>query len=324
MLLISLLACGSPADDTGTPKDSGEETGESGETGETAAPTGDMVLTDANNYAYSGLLDAPSVTTAELTDIHFDWSRLTLDLQCHEVDPVKDIDNIALLAFPYLSEEEVEAGLSAGDLQQVDLGGYVSLEVGDRTDANLTELTFFGTDVDIEKLYAEGSATWLLLLTTGDTVGVGARTLLFLEPRADEDNTEAAFEDDCDILDFTADLTSLTPVRVGPAPWSVAWGGLTTDGQGGSIELGNIDQLTLGVYPGQTPEDLAAAFLDLDRIAAGLWTWDVGGSTSLDLATPTADGTTFPGFDQDGTWILALRCTLCANPAPLFLTVIEP
>ena len=37
-----------------------------------------------------------------------------------------------------------------------------------------------------------------------------------------------------------------------------------------------------------------------------------------------ADGATFPGFDTDATWILALRCGRCANPAPPVLTVITP
>ena len=30
------------------------------------------------------------------------------------------------------------------------------------------------------------------------------------------------------------------------------------------------------------------------------------------------------GFTADGTWILGLTCSTCANPAPLFLTVLEP
>lgn len=324
MVWSRLLACVSP-EESAAPGESGADTAvDSGDPSDSGG--GDLLaLTDANNYRYTGILDGPTIRTAELTDLHIDWSALSLDLQCHGLDPVADIDNLALLPFPYLSEVEVEAGLSAGDLQQADLGGYVSIEVEDRTDVYLSELTFFGTDADIETLYAEGSATWLLVLSTGTTIGVGTRSLLFLEPHADEAATEVIIGDACGILDFDADLGSLTPVpvpRVGP--WNVGWGGLTVDGQGGALERGNIDRLMVGVYPGMTPADLAASFLDLDRIAEGLWTWDVGGSASLDLGTAPMEGGAFPGFDQEGTWILALRCTMCANPAPLFLTVLEP
>jgi hypothetical protein len=30
------------------------------------------------------------------------------------------------------------------------------------------------------------------------------------------------------------------------------------------------------------------------------------------------------GVTPDGTWVLALRCSTCANPAPRFLTLLEP
>mgnify|MGYP005741916403 CR=1 FL=1 len=47
---------------------------------------------------------------------------------------------------------------------------------------------------------------------------------------------------------------------------------------------------------------------------------DRSGTTGFDLATLSG----FTGFSGDGIWILALTCSTCANPAPLFLTVLEP
>ena len=40
--------------------------------------------------------------------------------------------------------------------------------------------------------------------------------------------------------------------------------------------------------------------------------------------TLTRDGEPFTGFTGEGTWILALRCSTCSNPAPPFATVLLP
>ena len=110
--LLALGCAKSPPDSADTPPD-------------TEAPAADadgsVPLSDANNFAYEGVLDAPSLPLAELTDVALDWSGLTTDLRCNALDPVADIDNTALLVFPYLTEEEVEAGLSDDSLDQADL-----------------------------------------------------------------------------------------------------------------------------------------------------------------------------------------------------------
>jgi hypothetical protein len=33
---------------------------------------------------------------------------------------------------------------------------------------------------------------------------------------------------------------------------------------------------------------------------------------------------TWQGIEEEGTWFMALTCTRCPNPAPSFLTVLEP
>ena len=76
----------------------------------------------------------------------------------------------------------------------------------------------------------------------------------------------------------------------------------------------------LGYYAGATVEDLQEQFLDLELIADQTWSIELTGTTGYDLA----EIPDFTGFTTDGTWILALTCSTCANPAPLFLTVLEP
>ena len=50
----------------------------------------------------------------------------------------------------------------------------------------------------------------------------------------------------------------------------------------------------------------------------------MAGELVADLALATGDDGDFTGFTDGGTWVLALMCSSCSNPAPLFLTVVEP
>lgn len=311
MILGLLFACGGDGD----------------ESDDTGTLSGVLTLGDDNNYAYEGTIDGPSFSVAEYTDATIDFSGLTSDLQCHGLDPVADIDNVSLLAFPYLSEEEVEAGLSNDDLQQSDMGAYVAVQPGDATSVLLSEFTFFGTYPEIiEDYWYEGSATWMMLFTTGTTVGVGGRALAFLEPTAGETNTDVVMEPACGILDFSADLTSLTPIPVPKTgPWTLNWSGLTVDGHGNAFDSSAIDSVMVGYYADLSEEDLAADFLDIESLADGLWTEEVPGGTAVALDDLVdGSGAAFTDFSAEGTWILALRCSLCANPAPKFLTLLDP
>ena len=314
-----VLAC-SPGTDRGVDDSGPTPTVPSG------PPPTELALTDANNYAYTGALDVPSVRTAEAVDLHFDWSALTTDMLCHDLDPVADVDNLSMLYFPNLTEAEIEAGMQANALIQVDLGAYVSRAVGDETAANLSEFTFFGTDVDAEQQYVDSPGSYLLLVTSGTTIGVGTRTLTFLDPDPAASLTDVNLVDHCDIVDFDADLGSLDPVRVrAGGPWQLDWSALTRDGQGNAIDLGTIDHLMLGRYEGVSVDQLQANFLDFEQLASQTWSLEIGSGSTADLSTlVTVDGAPFADLSAEGLWFLALRCSLCANPAPVFLTELRP
>ncbi|MFZ5481729.1 MAG: hypothetical protein ACOZNI_33515 [Myxococcota bacterium] len=286
-----------------------------------------VALTDASNYRFEGTLDGPTLTFAEHSVATVTWADLTEDLQCHALDPVTDVDNVAILWFRDLAEADVEQGLADGTLQQVDLTVYLSYEPGDGTSASLEDVTFFGTDADIEAEFAEGSGAWLFLLTTGTTVGAGARMLAFLEPRADEVATERALNDGCAVLDYTVELTSLTPARIREeGPWEVDWSAVETNGVGQDFVTTDVSEVMLAWFADLSLAELEEDFLDLELLADRTWRGEHAGGTSADLAAlvDDADGTPFAGFEGEGTWVLALRCDTCPNPAPLLLTVLEP
>lgn len=305
--------------------------GLAGDTGDTDAPVassdGSVPFTDANNFAYEGVLDAPSFTLAELSNATLDWSALQTDLRCDALDPVVDIDNTSLLVFPYLTELEVEAGLSDDNLDQADLAVYLSYEPGDNTRVGLQDMSFFGTDADIETRFTEGSGTWMMLLTTGTEIAVGARMMAFLAPTAGETKTEFAVTDGCPVLDFTADLESLTRTPVlRDGPWVLDWSALTLDGHGGVFEPTRVDGMMVARFDLSVAE-LQANFLDLETLAVATWRYTLVAGTTLDLGTAAGPSGPFPGFSEGAegdVWAIALTCGTCPNPAPLFLTIVEP
>ena len=104
-----------------------------------------LALVDANNYVFSGSMDITAYEVAERTDITIDWSQLTEDLQTHELDPEVDINTSAIVVFRYMTNDEVETGLSENTLMMVDVALYVFTDVTGRTSVNLSEHTLFGT-----------------------------------------------------------------------------------------------------------------------------------------------------------------------------------
>jgi hypothetical protein len=79
----------------------------------------------------------------------------------------------------------------------------------------------------------------------------------------------------------------------------------------------------VGRYTDLSIEDLQNQFLDIELIADDLWTIELTGGSTANLADLSGD-TPFTDFSAEGTWVVALRCSLCSNPAPLFLSVLAP
>ncbi|MFT4974464.1 MAG: hypothetical protein ACI8S6_000347 [Myxococcota bacterium] len=287
----------------------------------------EVELGDQNNFQYTGVISLTEVAVAAQQDVQFSWPALSKDMQCHGVDPAADIDNIAVMVFPHLSPAEVEDGLTFDTLQQIDMGLYIEALTEGATELPLSALTFYGTDPKILKYTTAGSGTWLALLTSGTQLAVGTRALAFFTPTDGEENTTVSIGDSCDVLDFEADLESLVRVPVNvEGPWPVSWLELTVNGQRAPINLGKIDRVMLARYESLDRAALQGQFLDLELVADDLWMLELSGGAAAELGelTHTRTGAAFSGFTTEGTWLLALRCTTCPNPAPLFLTALHP
>ena len=104
----------------------------------------------------------------------------------------------------------------------------------------------------------------------------------------------------------------------------VDWSALTVNGLGQAATLDDIDTVQVGHYTEHTLEQIEARFIDLESLASSLWVIDNHAGASADLTIATGPQGTFDGVNTSGIWLLALRCSQCYNPAPVFLTVLEP
>jgi hypothetical protein len=290
-----------------------------------------IIIQDANNYQSQSSLSIPTVETASATDLDICWTDAVDDLQCHELDPQADVDNVALLRFLHLSEEEVEERLTAGQLAQSEVDGYLEFNTDHTsTCAKLSSMSFFGTAIDVEEEYMESSDhTYMLLFAEGTTPGVGARTMTFVRPTATSTNTTVAAPTGCGLLEFSADLSSAEALGVPAAgPWVIDWRNITSDGQGNPVVFENIDGVLIGFYEGMTAADLEAQIFDLELLATSLWEIELTGGRTADLAKAKEreSGARFSGFerDEEGLWVLGLMCNTCQNPAPIVLATLQP
>lgn len=300
-------------------------------------------LVDANNYTTNSQLSIPSVEVAADTDISICWSDLSSDLMCHGIEPTEHIDNVAMLRFLHLSEADVEARLTAGELSQSEVSGYLEyLTDAEETCTKLSNMSFLGTPIELDQEFVEGDEhVYMLIFTTGTSPGVGARSMVFVKPTSQSSNREVAAPNGCELLDFEANLRNSEPVRVPRSgPWTVSWRSLKRDGGGNEVPFNQIDKLLLAFYEGRDVSYLEDNIFDIELLATSVWELAIDNEREANLSDArlrpqlaengsagAADASdSFEGFETDaeGVWLLGLFCSKCQNPAPVLLSIVRP
>jgi hypothetical protein len=303
-------------------------------------PKGNVVFLDANNYSSSTSLTIPVVPTAPGADLNVCWDGLMKDLLCHDLVPTtSDIDNVSFLQIPNMTQAQVATSLAVGQLDENRVKVYRDFHVDQTTStcANLSQFKLNTLILDPATDYVVDTTkpvTYMLLFATGTTPGIGSRSMMFLDPTATSTVTSVNAIDACasNVLQFDATFGQPMPIdKMDSTKWHVDWSQITHDSFNVALTTSTFSKLNsvqLGFYQGMAAADLQANFKDIELIATRQYEVAVApGARDVDLANAKLQGGTasFTGFDQtDGVWALAVRCSKCQVPAPVFMTILQP
>jgi len=298
-----------------------------GSSGGGGAPTNGAAMTDTNNYQAQSMMTIPTIQTKAGVDLTLDWSGIQKDLLCHTKQPIL---SVTFAVFKNKTQAALETELSVGVFNTNDVSKYFFLSFDmNTTSTMLTSLKATKTPVDPATDYTESSSTlYLLIFSSSTSVGVGAESMVLLQPSASSSNTTVMAPDACDshVLSFMATLGPALDVP-NTSPYTVDWSKLTKDGFGNLIDFTTIQKVEVGYYQGMKASDLMKNFLDVELDATALYSEAVpGGQKSIGLAgAKTMGGDVFAGFTQtDGVYAMALMCNNCTVPAPIGFTILQP
>ena len=324
----------------GTGSGGASGTGGGGRTGSCSGTT--LIASEAHDYAFSSTLTFPPVKVAPKSDLSFDWSGVSKEFLGHALDTKKDLNIILVLMFK-LTLNDLQTKLNADDIKQSYL---VTLPLqyatdGSGTSAKLHTFTNSGNPSASEILayldpaqYSPASYTYTLMAATGRTLGVGTKMIQFFQVDPNSTNTSVALTSSSTQLTYNVSLHSLTPAAIpaGQAAITLDYNQIATNALGNQFIASNITKVLVGHYD-ETPTELEAKFLDLELIAKKLYRGDSDSRSAnpIDLsdnkvalsALKTDAGEAFSGIDDTGTWLVALQCGGCRNPAPWYLSVLK-
>ncbi len=311
---------------------------------------------EGNNYSFASSLTFSPTTVMPNSNLTFDWSGLTTSFLGHPVDVIEDIDMVSLMMWR-LDQAELQAKLNDDSLAQADLVtpsmfypdllrqarpeemGTSAMLLREGTDefgepAMVSDLTLFMNPLTPEEFmpyfdneaYPPGEHIYTLIAATGTELGRGTHMMHAFTLDPTSTNTEVVLTDQSTALDYTVDLQTLTPTRVpaNTSAISINWRDMMTNALGNEFTPTSIQYVRVSRYL-QTPAELEAQFLDLELIADTSYSAEVPAGTSADLSALTNEaGQPFAGIDGTGTWLLALMCGSCRNPAPWYITTLVP
>jgi hypothetical protein len=294
-----------------------------------------VVATEANNYTFTSTITLPPVTVAPMSNLSFDWGGLSKDFLGRAMNPATEL-GAALMMIWNLPRAEFEAALNADMLYTADLvvSPPLNLPIAGGTSGRLHDFLVNGTAVTPEMFnayfdatkYTPANSTFIIAVQTGVELGRDIRMLQAFNLDAASTVTNVSLTDASTKLTYAANLHDLTitGVPAGSSSLTLDWSQMKTNALGHAFTEGYVTSAVVGHYT-QTPAQLEAGFLDLDRIAVATYRADIEAGSVLDFTSlKDANGAAFPGVDGNGTWLVGLICGNCRNPAPWYMTILAP
>jgi hypothetical protein len=302
-----------------------------------------IMASSANDYAFTSTMKLPLQKAKPKADLTLDWGSVTKDLLGHSLNVKTDINMVMVVPFT-LSQSELEEKLNTDSLTQNDITSGVPLTKrldGNTTTANLFAFDLNGNPVTPEQItpYFDSDAkppasnTYALVAASGQEAGQGIRLLQAFQLDPSSSNTDIKMTDDSVKLTTAADLHSHTPTGMPKGTGAVTfdWGDMKVNGLGREFDPTQITKAFIGHYP-ESSGALEAKMIDLVNITATgvqlqapeLYEKQIEIGTSVDLSTLQTSGSkAFAGIDDTGTWMVALMCGMCRNPAPWYVSILK-
>jgi hypothetical protein len=234
-----------------------------------------------------------------------------------------------------LSLDDLTKKLNNDELPQSDVTAVASLYTRNQvTSGTLFDFTSFGQPIPQStllsyfdaSLFDAAASTYTVIAATGTTAGQGGRMIKALRLDPTSTNTNVVLDANSATLDYEVHLTNLAPLQVpvGDANITLDWSKMQVNAMGNSFAQRSIDHVMVAKYS-LTPQELESRFLDIQSIADDMWSGSIDSGTSVVFSSlNNAAGTAFGGIDGSHTWIVALVCGTCQNPAPWYLSVLTP
>ena len=297
---------------------------------------GTIVAAEANNYAFKSEIMLHPVTVKSMSDLSFDWGGVTKDFLGHPVNAVNDLNSIFVLLVN-LPVAQLETQLDNDTFSQaaVQITPPPLFSPTGQTSGSLFEnFTVGGEAVTLSNAgpyldaatWTPANSTFALVAQTGPNLGSDIRMLQQFQLDDSSSNTSVTLSNSSTTLTYTANLHSAPPTGVpsGVAGLSLDWSQIQTNALGNPFDPTSITSANVGHYK-QSLSQLETQFLDLQTIAEEFYTVDIPSGTTLDFTTlKDSNNNAFTGVTSDGVWLVALQCGNCQNPAPWYLTVLEP
>lgn len=284
------------------------------------APCNECSLSDGQNFRYEVTLDIGHTTLAELENSLVEWPSLGTDYRGNPFDGRTGGNEAWLVGFRDTAPDAVRDGLVHDDLAQAAMTVYSTCATED-AGCLLGEFGMGGNVLGLDGYFAEGSGTWLAVVV--DDASGQAASMMFLDPSSAGDETTASFQDGTSTLDLDVNFRDQEAVRVpaGDPEITLDWSGVSRNGLNDAFVPEQVDELLLGRFE-YSRDELEGHVWDLETLADPLWSVpvDASGFATLDEAEGDAP---FEGIDAEGTWLFALRCSRCLNPAPRFVGFLE-
>ena len=299
---------------------------------------GDLILRleDRQNFSFQSNLHIRSQDIKAGANIHFDWEALTVDMLQRAVDDTHGIDMMSVVLFS-LTPDALLKKMNADALSMAAAAaaGYLYTDPT-RPNADYLELlSVGGASLSEEKLlsyldphqYDPNEHSYTVMLAEGRVIGQNHRMIHLFRPVDGETNQTIELTNDAAQIAYSARIDDRDPILLPANRTDITLDrreSLTQDSLGRPFVPTQITDVLVAHYTTMTAAELETRFLELESAADKLFRGDVVSGARLGLSQLTdAGGTPFSGITDSGTWIVALICGNCANPAPWFLSVLE-